>query len=324
MSHPESVHEDNDADDGRDNGLDLQHISPGISNAATGSASPTSKSLPNEGTTSMFPIPATTTSPYILPLSTSIAILIFPPSLTASTIPSYMPTYRALPDGSLLTPLYTEDLNNSNARLFGGSALLTLFIINVWIAATFLRRAQLSSIKDKSLFYLLLASQVMGPAAFASLLVPFFSRSANCTVYVSHSSRHTSRFNKHSPQRQYYCIHRHWTFLCPSGKLSVLTRGASHCPRPSFRTRRMYRTFPQFLVLTSLREKPQITAILGLKAYRCLNRSRLVLVVLALLQLAIFVLFFLDLPNVRSDRLLSGGSSVRPVRLISDGRRPVQ
>ena len=188
MSHPKSVREDNDVDDSRDDGLELQHIPPGISNAGIGSTSATSKySQPNEGTTSMFTLPATTattTSPYILPLSTSIAILIFPPSLTASTSPSYMPTYRALPDGSLLTSLYTEDLNNSNARLFGGSALLTLFIINVWIAAAFLRRAQLSSIKDKSLFYLLLASQVMGPAAFASLLVPFFSRSANCTVYV--------------------------------------------------------------------------------------------------------------------------------------------
>ena len=186
MSHPESVREDDNADDVLDDGPDLQHTHPGISNTGTGSTSATSKSQPTEGTTSMFPLPTTTTSPYILPLSTSIAILVFPPSLTASTSPSYMPTYRALPDGSLLTPLYTEDLNKSNARLFGGSALLTLFIINIWIAATFLRRAQLSSIKDKSLFYLLLASQVMGPAAFASLLVPFFSRSANCTVYVSH------------------------------------------------------------------------------------------------------------------------------------------
>lgn len=192
MSHPEFVREDNDADNGSDDGPDLQHLHSSISDAGTGSASaPTSKPQPNEGPTSMFPLPTTTTSVYILPLSTNIPILIFPPSINASTSPRYIPTYHALPDGSLLTPLYTENLIESNARLFGGSALLTLFIINVWIAATFLRRAQLSSIKDKSLFYLLLASQVMGPVAFASLLVPFFSGSANCTVYVLHSSRLT-------------------------------------------------------------------------------------------------------------------------------------
>ena len=184
MSHSD-VHSDNDADSSRDDGIDSQHPHSGITSAGTGSASASaSKPQPTEGPPSMFPLPTTTTSTYILPMSTSIPILIFPSSITASTSPSYIPTYHALPDGSLLTPLYTENLIESNARLFGGSALLTLFIINVWIAATFLRRAQLSSIKDKSLFYLLLASQVMGPTAFVSLLVPFFSRSANCTVYV--------------------------------------------------------------------------------------------------------------------------------------------
>lgn len=185
MSHPEFVRADYDADDGREDDPDLQHPHSSTSDAGTGSASaPPSKPQPNEGPTSTFTLSTTTTSTYFIPLSTSIPILIFPSSITASTSPSYIPTYHALPDGSLLTPLYTEDLIESNARLFGGSALLTLFIINVWIAATFLRRAQLSSIKDKSLFYLLLASQVMGPVAFASLLVPFFSRSANCTAYV--------------------------------------------------------------------------------------------------------------------------------------------
>jgi len=181
MHHPKSVREDNDVDDGHDDGPDLQNTRPTISNAA---APATSNFQPNEDPTSMFPLPTTTTSVYILLLSTSIPILNFPPSITAPTSPSYIPAYRALPDGSLLTPLYTEDLVKSNARLFGGSALLTLFIINIWFAITFLRRAQLSSIKDKSLFYLLLASQVMGPVAFASLLVPFFSHAANCTVYV--------------------------------------------------------------------------------------------------------------------------------------------
>jgi hypothetical protein len=183
MSRPEFVRDDNDADDGdRDDRSDLLHTHPAISNARTGPVSASSHSPPNEGSTSTFP--TTTTSVYVLPFSTNIAILNFPPSITAPISSSYIPAYYALPDGSLLTPLYTEDLVKFNAHLFGGSALLTLFIVNVWVAATFLRRAQLSSIKDKTLFYLLLASQVMGPVAFASLLVPFFSRSADCTTYV--------------------------------------------------------------------------------------------------------------------------------------------
>jgi hypothetical protein len=185
MSHPKTTRGDNDADDGGDGSHGLQSTHTTIHNAGTGSASATFNSQPNEGPTLMFPSPTTTASAvYILPLSTSIPIRIFPPSITASTDPSYIPTYHALPDGSLLTPLYTKDLFESNARLLGGSALLTLFIINVLIATTFLHRAQLSSIKDKSLFYLLLASQIMGPVAFASLLVPFFTPSANCTMYV--------------------------------------------------------------------------------------------------------------------------------------------
>ena len=185
MSHLEFAREDNSTDDGRDGGHFLQDNQTAISDARTGSSSAIpSKSALNEGPTFMLPLPTTTASAYILPFSTSIPILIFPPTITASTGPSYTPTYHALPDGSLLTPLYTEDLVESNARLFGGSALLTIFILNVWIATTFLHRARLSSIKDKTLFYLLLASQVMGPVAFASLLVPFFFSSANCTQYV--------------------------------------------------------------------------------------------------------------------------------------------
>src|SRR5258706_6486878 len=95
---------------------------------------------------------------------------------------SELHAYRALPDGSLLNPLYTEDLINSNARLFGGSALLTLHHQRL-DCHYILCHTQLSSIKDKSLFYLLLVGQGMGPATFASLLIPCFSRSANCTVY---------------------------------------------------------------------------------------------------------------------------------------------
>jgi len=46
MSYPDSVCKDNDAYDGRDDGLDLQHTHPDISSAGSGSASATLKSQP--------------------------------------------------------------------------------------------------------------------------------------------------------------------------------------------------------------------------------------------------------------------------------------
>jgi len=183
MSHPGSriskfARDENDHGSNRTDDQGLQSIPVTSSYTLAG---PTTASQPVDHTVPL-PTSTATSSPYVLPLSTNVAILNFPPSAPAS---SYTPSYIALPDGSLLTPLYTQDLAISNGRLFGCSALLTLFIINVWIATTFLRRAQLSSIKDKTLFYLLLASQLMGPIAFASLLAPFFSEAVNCTVYVS-------------------------------------------------------------------------------------------------------------------------------------------
>ena len=165
----------------------LSSTPPAPSNGGTVPV-PSPGSQPHEPAASMVPLITTTASVYFVNLSTNIPIQAFPPEITMPASLSYTPAYIALPDGSLLTPLYMGDLTTSNARLFGGSALLTLSIVNVWMAITFLRRAQLSSIKDKTLFYLLLASQVMGSVAFASLLVPFFLRSANCFVYVKHSS----------------------------------------------------------------------------------------------------------------------------------------
>lgn len=189
MSHPGSgsripkvARDDNDQNDDHDNGSDLQPTPLSLSNSPTGQPSTITTARPNGAAVSVNspPTATTTTEVYNLPAS----ILEFP-----SSTPPISSNFTRLPDGSSLTSLYTEDLAISNARLFGGSALLTLFIINVWIAITFLRRAQLSFIKDKTLFYLLLASQVMGPVAFVSLLVPFFSRSANCTTYVRYSSK---------------------------------------------------------------------------------------------------------------------------------------
>lgn len=49
-----------------------------------------------------------------------------------------------------------------------------------------------------------------------------------------------------------------------------------------------------------------MTGILGTKAYRCLNSSRVVLLILAILRLAILALMGLDLAQYQGRRRLSG------------------
>ena len=49
-----------------------------------------------------------------------------------------------------------------------------------------------------------------------------------------------------------------------------------------------------------------MTGILGIKAYRCLNNSRFVLVILAILRTAMIILCILDLTDYRASRRLSG------------------
>ena len=49
-----------------------------------------------------------------------------------------------------------------------------------------------------------------------------------------------------------------------------------------------------------------MTGILGIKAYRCLNSSRIVILVLAVLRTAMIVLFILNLVGYKASRRLSG------------------
>ncbi|KAH8100620.1 hypothetical protein BXZ70DRAFT_938071 [Cristinia sonorae] len=55
-----------------------------------------------------------------------------------------------------------------------------------------------------------------------------------------------------------------------------------------------------------------MTGILGVKAYRCLNNSRIVAITLVALRLAIFTMLAFDLSRLRSRRRLSAGCTVRP------------
>lgn len=50
----------------------------------------------------------------------------------------------------------------------------------------------------------------------------------------------------------------------------------------------------------------QVTFILGMKAYRCLKRSKIVLAVIGALQLAAYIVFLIGLPTTGVSRDLSG------------------
>ena len=63
------------------------------------------------------------------------------------------------------------------------------------------------------------------------------------------------------------------------------------------------------LLATDTRPIIKITGILGLKAYRCLSRSRFILVVVWVLQLSIWALFALDIRGINSPRRISGTHS---------------
>jgi len=114
----------------------------------------------------------------IFPLERSIRVSQFPTPLP-NPLQAYRPLYTTLPDGSLLTSVYKADLFSANSRLFGVGALLTLGAINVWTCVSYIRRGK---VKDKTLFYLLLASQFLLPVCFAALLAPFFLDNVNCTM----------------------------------------------------------------------------------------------------------------------------------------------
>ncbi|KAG8844588.1 hypothetical protein FRB91_002521, partial [Serendipita sp. 411] len=191
--------------------------------------------------------PAESSSPFIIfPLERNVRVSQFPVP-PPNPLESYRPLYTTLEDGSLITSVYKADLFSANSRLFGVGALLTLGAVNVWTCVSYIRRGK---VKDKTLFYLLLASQVLLPICFSALLSPFFLSNVDCTIV---------------------------------NIVAVIT--------------------------TELSYAILITGILGLKAYRCLSKSRFILVVVWILQIGIFVLFALDIRKIDSPRRISGSCS---------------
>lgn len=110
------------------------------------------------------------------------------PLVTTITIPSryytqsgFQPDYHLLQDGSLITETYRQELQQSYYALLLFSMITVLFFRNIIVSAGYLRRGR---IKRKFLFYLLFASQLLGPVALIPILVGFFYPGVDCNLYV--------------------------------------------------------------------------------------------------------------------------------------------
>ncbi|KAJ7786099.1 hypothetical protein B0H16DRAFT_17640 [Mycena metata] len=159
-------------------------------------------------------------------------------------ISAFQPVYLALPDGSLTTVPFMDDLARSYLSLLVTAMLASLFLRNIVVSCDYFRRA---TMKRRTLFILLLCSQLLS-LGLAPLLASYFSRNLNCTAVLSVSSTATGI------------------------SLALLMSG-----------------------------------VLGLKAYRCLDSSRFVLVVLAGFFCASTALLGLQLTSLRGVHRLSGG-----------------
>ncbi|KAF7784438.1 hypothetical protein Agabi119p4_603 [Agaricus bisporus var. burnettii] len=183
------------------------------------------------------------TNQVLVELSTSLIIKDYR-RFYSTDIHSFRPTYLALDDGSLITPALINDLWNSNLDLLFVAALATLFLRNIVAAVDYLRRGKM---KNKTLYYLLLASQALAPASFVPLLVSTFNQNINCTLAMLLSS------------------------MVGSVALALLLSG-----------------------------------IMGIKTFKCMNDSKIVAGIIAILELGHMAFVIWDAITIRGVRRLTG------------------
>ncbi|TFK57312.1 hypothetical protein OE88DRAFT_1730691 [Heliocybe sulcata] len=161
----------------------------------------------------------------------------------ATSISSYSTTYSALPDGSLVTNGFLDDMARANGLLFAMGAFLAFFTRNIVASIGYVRRGR---VKHKYLFHALLLSQILGPVGLLPMIVSYF-HALDCNVV----NRLTT------------------TAVCLSQSLLM-------------------------------------TGILGVKAYRCLSDSKVVLAVISAFQLGIVSFAALDLVSLQGEKLVLG------------------
>ncbi|KAG9082520.1 hypothetical protein FRC06_004954 [Ceratobasidium sp. 370] len=194
-------------------------------------------------------VPPDTSTFAIVPFTTTLTIGVFP-SPRPTGLNAYLPPYTVIPDGSLITPLYHESSVHEHMRIFITGALLMLFIRNILASIDYLRRTKS---RDRTLFWLLLFSQMWGPVRFIPITTGFFSTTTDCRAIQIIS------------------------YIALEISYSIL-----------------------------------ITFILGMKAYRCLKRSKIVFGVIGTLQVAAYVAFLIGLGRMSAERELSGVAPAAP------------
>lgn len=177
-------------------------------------------------------------------LSTTVIIQDYPLYYAPTPIQSFQPTWRPLPDGSLITPPYDVDSFNASMNLFVLGAASAVFIRNILASISYLRRGK---VKKKTLFYLLLFSQLLAPLSLTPVIISHFWTGLGCNLVaiLSYSASTTS--------------------------LGIL-----------------------------------ITGIMGLKAYKCLENTPLVPIVMGILQVSTTAVVVAELVATRTFRRLTG------------------
>ncbi|KAL0951007.1 hypothetical protein HGRIS_007749 [Hohenbuehelia grisea] len=181
----------------------------------------------------------------VIQLTTRVLIADYDRYFAPTPIASFLPSYSTLGDGSLVATPFIDDLREANLSLLVTGMLTMLFWRNIMVSGNYIRRAK---VKNKALFYLLFASQILAPACFVPDIISYFDYSLNCTLALRISR------------------------IASSISLSML-----------------------------------ITGILGYKAYKCLENSRVVFFNLALFLCASTAISILDIREVRGSRRISGG-----------------
>lgn len=104
-------------------------------------------------------------------------------------ISSFRPHYTALDDGSLISSVYTPNLRVSEGWLVMGGALIVFFMLTTYRAIQY---ARVVKVRNKGLFYMLVASQAIGIVVSVFFVLTDFNTDIDCTTWVTtfNSSSH--------------------------------------------------------------------------------------------------------------------------------------
>ena len=94
-------------------------------------------------------------------------------------VESFQPDYTPFPDGSLIARPFLNNVTASYGLLLFIGALMMLFLRNVIVSADYIRRGR---VRYKTLFYVLLISQVMGFVTFVLAATTYFVDNVNCKL----------------------------------------------------------------------------------------------------------------------------------------------